>query len=595
MHSSSGVRQGDSLSSFLFSLGVHDNYLASIAGLSRVTATAIMDDFTLVGEASEVFTAIDRLKLSLAGIGLDLNPDKCHILWPYDHGDRPVPLYLTSACIDRSFPEPLTDFIPLLGGAIGLNEHAIQHWLLSKLRTKVMVFFNKLKYNLNRLPSQITYHLLRSSGVMKLNYWCRIFSPALLLPVAQEFDQQVFDLLVSCTKLVPPNNDSVAQNIAHLVALPVRLGGLGLRRISDILKACFVSSVTHAVPIITPFHTSRIRLDDHIESCLDWIAAITEHSTYQQNFMPTSVARYWSHFSSVDPQPHLQRLVTALYDLFVLKQLDECLPISHKARLVSCQNSSANHWLNVLPSVKEFMLTNAQFSVSVRLRLGLHPIDNHQSLPNHCVCFSKANLHNDHTHFEVCPIYRKQATYLRHNCIVLALTNLIRNELHLPVAVEPNIYDHLRPDAEILLPSGALLTDISVTNPAADSYVVAASKKRLSAASTRENQKISKYSPLIADGRRFVPYVIESTGACGEKAKKLLNIVGAFSNDCKAFVSKALKVINFELQRGNCLMFDRAAVVARSRYNRRMVNFARHGINMASDELNNRNLAAAIA
>jgi hypothetical protein len=75
--------------------------------------------------------------------------------------------------------------------------------------------------------------------------------------------------------------------------------------------------------------------------------------------------------------------------------------------------------------------------------------------------------------------------------------------------------------------------------------------------------------------------VLESTGACGENVKKMLQVIGAFSNDCKAFVTKAMKIVNFELQRGNSMMANRAAVIARSRHIRSLDNLIARNAVMA--------------
>ena len=61
--SAEGVKQGDVLSSFLFSLSVHPDYCNSVKGLSQVTAVAAVDDFNLVGPIDEVFQAFDTLAL----------------------------------------------------------------------------------------------------------------------------------------------------------------------------------------------------------------------------------------------------------------------------------------------------------------------------------------------------------------------------------------------------------------------------------------------------------------------------------------------------------------------------------------------------
>ena len=79
--SAEGVKQGDVLSSFLFSLSVHPGYCNSVNGLSQVTAVAAVDDFNLVGPIDEVFQAFDTLALVTKPSGLLLCNPKCVALW----------------------------------------------------------------------------------------------------------------------------------------------------------------------------------------------------------------------------------------------------------------------------------------------------------------------------------------------------------------------------------------------------------------------------------------------------------------------------------------------------------------------------------
>jgi len=62
--SAEGVKQGDVLSTFLFSYSVQQYYSNSIQGLSDVTASAVVDDINYAGSAPRVLSAFDNLASS---------------------------------------------------------------------------------------------------------------------------------------------------------------------------------------------------------------------------------------------------------------------------------------------------------------------------------------------------------------------------------------------------------------------------------------------------------------------------------------------------------------------------------------------------
>ena len=86
-----GVQQGDVLGGLLFCLGSQDNYVSSINGAKDVTGVAVMDDFYIQGNYTQVFQPFDRYATESKQDGLILRPDKCIVLWAHPR-EPPQPL-----------------------------------------------------------------------------------------------------------------------------------------------------------------------------------------------------------------------------------------------------------------------------------------------------------------------------------------------------------------------------------------------------------------------------------------------------------------------------------------------------------------------
>ncbi len=87
LRSAEGVRQGDVLSSLLFSHTVLPLYSLVSSEFPQVLAVAIMDDVEFVGPFSQLLLVLDRLAQHSPQYGLTLQFRKCSMLWP-----RPAPV-----------------------------------------------------------------------------------------------------------------------------------------------------------------------------------------------------------------------------------------------------------------------------------------------------------------------------------------------------------------------------------------------------------------------------------------------------------------------------------------------------------------------
>ena len=98
--------------------------------------------------------------------------------------------------------------------------------------------------------------------------------------------------------------------------------------------------------------------------------------------------------------------------------------------------------------------------------------------------------------------------------------------------------------------------DVSVINPAADTYVVAAARGAGAAAAVRDRQKRDAYRLHDPDAYDFVPLTHESYGRLGKPAMAHLNSIAEVASRCgkvdkKVFIVNALRQMSVALYKGN--------------------------------------------
>ena len=164
LSSAEGVRQGDALSSLLFSVSMHPLYSDAVGSAPGLTGVAFMDDFSLVGPHSSVFTALDRLSVLCPSYGPLLQRRKCAMLWGRSSA---VPLAVSDGCTSRSLPL-VGDGHPILGSMVSLSPDYHRDWLLKRVSDSHSRFFTFLGDT--RLLSHHSFVLLRSSGLPRLSF-----------------------------------------------------------------------------------------------------------------------------------------------------------------------------------------------------------------------------------------------------------------------------------------------------------------------------------------------------------------------------------------------------------------------------------------
>ena len=448
--SEEGVQQGDPLGSLLFCLTLHP----------------LLSDGTVGGSTESVLHDLHYLESGAAELGLHLNQSKSELICD-DMFSRNVMLDDAPSLRYVSCSQAT-----LLGSPIGGLE-CIDHTIEEKVD-----MLEWMGNRLHALSSHDALLLLRHSfAIPKVLYVLRT-TPCFLSPELARFDESLRHLV--CVIL----NVSLDDNSAWLQAsLPVRSGGIGIRRSVQLAPSVYLASVaccSELIPLIVPPHLSTSS-DPLVEE------ALSVWQTTHDNPPP-------SH-----PSSHYQRV----WDSAVVEASFNALMVSapktqSRARLlaVSCPESGA--WLHAMPiSSVGLRMDDDVVRIAVSLRLGV-PL----CYPHMCSCCG-AEVNNLGTHGLSCRF--SKGRHSQH----AALTDIIKRALvsaRISCHLEPSgLYrsDGKRPDGASVVPwrcGKILVWDATCVDTLAPSHQALAAREPRPVAVDGESKKHSKYAHLESTG-----------------------------------------------------------------------------------------------
>ena len=463
------------------------------------------------------------------------------------------------------------------------------------------------------LPAHPAYFLHRVCQHPILGYLCRVADPETVLCAARSFDMRLRHTLI--TKLDLPSDLATEHPSADVqISLPLRHGGLGIRPYFDsdnngtgVSSAAYVASIISAMPDLLPlirryqqqfpigddrrrklprtpmFDTFRRAYREQLSA----LALCREHDVGRKRKpredvlqLPASPHDVVEHFGDRDnvvrkAQRTLSRRLDFVRSLHLQQQQqladnssNNDLTRKLRARLLSASQPAAKRWLSQPPRAPDSIMSNTEFGHTVRHLLALPPDDN---MPRTCIC--GASLQEaPFDHFHSCKTARKAAVNSRHNFVnevIIATARTVgmtvSREPHHPK--DPSAPEGSRMRKRAYRPDAALFTsrsryhiDVMVTHPASNSYVTAASECSLAAANNGEKNKIKKNAEWAAHTHyTFLPFVVESFGAIGKSAMKVVNIIADFAESMRhstksACRNRLLTDISIALQRGNALI-----------------------------------------
>ena len=222
LSSSEGTRQGDVLGPALFALAIQPILDTVHHAFPSVSMYAYMEDVTIAShDEGSLRGAFTLLCTRAAEVGLLLNNTKT-----VAHGPLSAALAPHLAITYSPFG------VKILGAWISLDKSSTDEFIRRAVE-KHALFFEALA----GLDSEIAFAILRFCGWPRINYLCRV-TPNMGAH-AKTFDATVLTSLMNIAGI----EQVLTLHQEYLISLPLKLGGLGLRRYSDLAPECYAASV----------------------------------------------------------------------------------------------------------------------------------------------------------------------------------------------------------------------------------------------------------------------------------------------------------------------------------------------------------------
>ena len=237
-----GSRQGCVLGTLLFCLGLQPALEQASCDLPDLTVSAYIDDIAVVGPLEQASTFLSRLATFSSSLGLSISTSKSSLLWA---SNSSPPSSVHSWASTHSIPL-LQGSAPLLGSTVGLDPSPRQRSASEKVRA-LEPFFQTLLHPL--FTVQASFLLLRICALPRFLFTCRTLPPRLSLEACTSFDELALRTAIAILRL---DASSLPGEARSQLALPLRLGGFGIRSMVTTAPAAFIASVAAAAPYLSP-------------------------------------------------------------------------------------------------------------------------------------------------------------------------------------------------------------------------------------------------------------------------------------------------------------------------------------------------------
>lgn len=525
--SATGIQQGDPFGPALFSLGIDE--------LTREIDTELnvwyLDDGTLGDVPEKVVACVSSLVDRLRGAGLEINGQKCQLTILQHTREEAVE---TTEMFRALLPE--VEIVPESGATL-LGAPLSEEGLESAIRGKCGDL-ERLVSRLELIESHQAFFLLKNClSIPKLQYILRASPAYRQVASLERFDETVVAALRTVTN-VQFEGPSLEQ-----AALPVSLGGLGMRRSKDIALPAFLSSLYSAAPLV--------------EAVL-----LNVHHLAESGELRT-VEEVWEEHHGGSLADELDKGRQKSWDLPLAENRKDRLLESgdqvSRARMLAASCRESGLWLHALPvPTLGTLLEPETFRIAVALRVGANVCQSHK-----CRCgreMDTRGLHGLSCRYSAGRIPRHTA-----------LNDIIKRSLMgagVPAVLEPvgiDRGDGKRPDGITVFPfSGgkSLCWDSTCVDSFAETNLIRSAMEPGSAASRAEDTKRRKYSELGARFR-FEPIAVETTGVFGKTTASVVTEIGRRITGATGEPRETLWLeqrIGLAIQRGNAFSILSAAV-----------------------------------
>ena len=410
--SDTGIQQGDLGGPALFSLGIDH----IVKNLKSEVNLWYLDDSNMADSPQIVLEDLQYLLRELNKIGLSINSSKCELTC--------LNLENSIAVIDN-FKQLLPDLkITSIDESIILGSPIAAQGVRSEIKSKL----DALKRMISRLnlidPHQAFVLLKNSFAIPKMTYLLRSSPAFQQVDLLDDFDITVRKSMSSITN-IDFTDDSWTQ-----VSLPVRSGGLGIRKSVDIALPCFISSALSAHSLVEAILLSvtdlaPFELFTEIEM---WKAS--GHGLIEPEGESSFRQRAWD-------SPRIDGLRKTL--------LDNADQFS-RARLLASAQSESGSWISAIPIPSlGTQLSPDELRIAIALKTGLKICENH-------VCKCGRNV--DEYGFHLLSCHFNEGRHPRHSAINDIICRALKSS-GTPSVLEPvglNRGDGKRPDGITIFP-----------------------------------------------------------------------------------------------------------------------------------------------
>ena len=479
--SQEGAQQGDPLGPLLFCMTIQP----MLSSLSSELVIGYLDDITLGGAESEVEKDFQEVRIQGEAVGLKLNVSKCeHIS---HHGSS------TAASFEHFIHLQPKDAI-LLGAP--LSTGAAMDTALKDRCNDLARIVERLKL----LTAHDALVLLRCSFSAPRVLHTLRSSPCAHHPALDIFDQLLRTGITAITNLNLSDGQWKQAN------LPVRDGGLGIRRAASLAPSAFLASAASTRDLQ---ELILVRCEASSDSSVDTMRSWweSEHSLACPSHPASVKQASWDSPSIIADKDSL---------------LTDAADNHHRARILATAAVHSGDWLHALPiSSCGLRLDNETIRIAIGLRLGVNLCQ-----PHPCPCGTLVDARG--THGLSCR--RSAGRMARHH----HLNDLIWRSLtraSIPSIKEPSGLsrtDGKRPDGLTLIPWQAgksLVWDVTIADTLAASHLPTTSISSSGAADAAAEMKEQKYEALKTS-YKFIPVACETMGPINAKALDFISDLG---------------------------------------------------------------------
>lgn len=511
-----GAQQGDPLGPLVFSLAIHP----MINEITTELNVWYLDDGTLGDDPEITLQNFKVLIQKSKEIGLDINSDKCELYFCSETKDQEIISKFEEVAPNIKVVDSLE--LNLLGSPI--LEEGFEH-CSEEIFSKLSTMFERLP----KLNAHTGFALLKNCfGIPKLTYILRT-NPTWKFPNFISNIDNKLKLSLETILNVNLNNDQWAQS-----SFPVKLGGLGIRKVEDLALPSFLSSAYGCKSLVSQI-LSNVSADeiviDHLRD------AISAWNMSNPNVIP-NVTNFQRNWDSIN----LKRLAE------IHLKSDS---IEENSRLLACKSPESGYWLNAIPSknVGTF-LNNNQLRIAVALRLGCNICQQHK-----CTCGGQ--VYSNGRHGLSCK--NSKGTFPKHADMNAIIAKGF-GSINVPTRLEPtglNRDDGKRPDGMTLIPwmkGRVLVWDSTCADTFANSYLKRTSTKAGEAAEIAVKRKKNLYKKIISQDYNFVVPAVETMGTWSSEAKLLFNRIGKMMEEVHGDIRLGnyfKQRISIAIQKGN--------------------------------------------